>query len=94
MNLLSFVDELVKVGSFSRIIKIADQGGENSDIPSGMMSSEGVPDSIDVRPHDATTRTPKSHLPSIVESGNMGDISEAKDPLDRERYNRAYGDGR
>lgn len=89
MNLNSFVDELVKLGSVPRFFKrSADMA--NADIPGGMMSGAPVPASIRVAPDEAGTRLIGNSQPSIVSSGSLGSVSEAAKPIDQEGYNRQY----
>lgn len=104
MNMLSFADELVRVSALRPLIeKHAYAGGAEGiahdttsvDIPHSMAGSEAVPESIQVAPDEAATRLPETaHLPSIVQSGHIGGVAQAKDPIDRFRYNRAYQDRR
>ena len=85
MNRASFLDELLKLASDVNTI----------DIPQGMMSSDPVPESLPVRPADASTRRPETaHLPSVVGQGEIGGVTQAKDPIDRFKYNRLYRDRR
>lgn len=102
MNLLSFLDELVKVGSFEKIIRKhaaggdGDQGNVNTvDVPEGMMDTGASPPAININPAEANTRIPltASRKP-LVESGHLGGVSQAKDPIDQLKYNRAYRDRR
>ena len=101
MNLISFVDELVKLGAGHQLVKRAYDGLEGTgdvhmiDVPQGLMDSEGPPAAIRVAPDEAATRLPgTSHLPSHVPEGTLGGVTTAKDPIDREKYNRAYKDSR
>ena len=92
MNLGSFVDELMKVGAMDPIKKHAST---TVDVPSSMMDNGLVPESIDVRPDEAGSRLPRTgHLPPQVDGGNLGQVAQAKDPIDRQKYNRAYRDRR
>lgn len=97
----SFLDELVKVGSFGALAKLAYGGGDTSgdvntvDIPHGMVGSEPMPEVDRVAPHQASTRLPDTgYLPSAVKPGVLGNVTPPKDPIDREKYNRAYRDRR
>ncbi|MFQ5352742.1 MAG: hypothetical protein ACE5D3_06685 [Candidatus Binatia bacterium] len=94
MNLISFLDELVKLGGVRCVIKRASDVN-TVDIPSGMVDDSPVPFHIDVWPHEAATRLPKTgkHL-SSVPTGELGGVTQAKDPIDRDKYNRAYKDRR
>jgi hypothetical protein len=97
MNLISFVDELVKLGAVRPLIRklAADGDSEAVDIPQGMMSSEPVPDSDRVHPAEAATRLPATaHLEPEIETGHLGKVTEPKHPIDRDKYNRAYRDRR
>lgn len=101
MNLISFADELVKVGALRPLLEKHAYGGDAAhdtttvDIPHSMMGSGAVPESIRVAPDEAATRLPRTaHRPSIVQSGHIGEVAQAKDPIDRFKYNRAYRDRR
>jgi len=94
MMLLSFVDELVKLGAGRQLVKTGEvtQGDLNTiDIPSGMMDSESPPVAELIVPDEAATRLPRTgHLAPQVVAGELGDVTDAKDPIDRERFNRLY----
>lgn len=93
MNRASFLDELLKLAS-GRIEKRADDINQTA-IPEGLIGSGTVPDSIKVRPDDAKTRRPlTAHLPSAISPGSLGSVTQAKDPIDRFKYNRTYRDRR
>lgn len=94
MNKISFLDELVKLGCGKRLLKLAE-GSESSEIPVGMASSDPVPESIEVRPTDATSRVPlTAHLPTPIRPGALGGVTQAKTPIGRHRFNRAWRDER
>jgi len=97
MNLASFADELVKVGAAKTLVrKIASsQDVTTIDTPDGMMSASSPPPALTHRPDDASTRVPRAMktAPMIV-SGTLGPVAVAKDPIDREKYNRAYNERR
>jgi hypothetical protein len=96
MNLLSFVDELVKVGAMGCLYKRADDGEINaSEIPHGMMSPGVTPPSILLNPALAGTRLPLTAAsPISVEPGQLGALATTREPIDREKFNRAYKDRR
>lgn len=102
MNLVSFVDELVKLGAIRPLIRKFASGGdgdqgriESVDIPHGMMSPEPVPDSIYTHPAMAATRLPATgHTQGSIEPGNLGGVTEPKHPIDEDKFNRAYRDRR
>jgi hypothetical protein len=94
MNKVSFLDELVKTGCCRHLLKRANEGGsESSEIPQGMASGDPVPDSLDVHPTEAKTRLPlTAHLPSPIHPGIQGGVTQAKNPIDRFRFNRSWKD--
>jgi hypothetical protein len=96
MNKLSFLDELMKLGGAMCLVKRAEMGDVNTvDIPHGMMGSDPMPAGDRLVPDDAATRLPATaHLPSRIQGGSLGGVTQAKDPIDREKYNRAYRDRR
>jgi len=101
MNKISFLHELVKLGAATRMIKLAyggetDAGTVNTvDIPHGMVGSDPVPESIRVSPDDASTRLPdSSKTPSAIQAGRLGSVTQANEPIDRFKNNRAHRDRR
>jgi len=91
MNLVSFVDELVKLSALNPLVKHAEDGGGSASAPGGMVGSGGTPDSIDVFPGRASTRIPLTHdATTTVRPGQLGSITGAKEPIDREKFNRWY----
>lgn len=89
MNLFSFADELMKVGAMDPIIQ-KHAGGEN--MPSGLVGSDPMPAEADlIRPDEVSSRLPRtvSLKPAIV-AATLGTVSQAKDPIDRIMFNRAY----
>lgn len=99
MNMLSFVDELMKIGAMHPIIeKHAFAEGHDTttvDVPHSMMGAGPVPPSINTRPDEAGTRLPRTgRLMPQVRAGELGGVAQAKDPIDRHKYNRAYRDRR
>lgn len=96
MNLVSFVDELVKVGAMRCLYKQADDGEVNTaDVPHGMMSHDPMPASIRVDPASAATRLPNSaRSPVAVLSGLLGPIALSRNPIDREKFNRSFQERR
>lgn len=93
MNLISFVDELVKLGGVKTLIKRGSDVS-SSEIPAGMMSSAAPPPSIRVAPDEAGTRLESTHLPTTVEVGQLGPLGDNRRPIDRERFNRPYAERR
>ena len=92
MNRASFMDELLKIAS-GDIWKRAYEG--SGAVPEGLMSSDPVPPEIDVHPSRAETRLPNTaHLPSVIDEGALGDVTQAKSPIDQHKYNRVYRDRR
>jgi len=95
MNLLSFVDELMKVGATRPILEKQAFGNDHevntADIPSGMADTGSPPPNLDPKPDDVGTRLRETaHLPSTVPSGEIGGVTSPKDPIDREKFNRVY----
>jgi hypothetical protein len=94
MNLVSFLDELVKLGGAHCVVKRANLATSN-DIPQGMVDDSPVPEHIEVRPADATTRLPLTGGQlSQVQVGALGDVTEAREPIDRDKFNRTYKERR
>ncbi|MBW2691025.1 MAG: hypothetical protein JRE57_00145 [Deltaproteobacteria bacterium] len=92
MNLISFLDELIKIGGVAGVVKQADDVS-TVDIPHGMIDEDPPPDSIKVYPHEASSRLPlTAKTPSAVQTGHLGDMTQAKDPIDRNKHNRGYRD--
>lgn len=89
MNLLSFVDELVKVGAMRCLYKGAadlDMAGA----PEGLMSSAAAPPGLRVFPDEVATRVRNAHLPSIISVGQFGKVTPSSRPIDQEKYDRRY----
>lgn len=93
MNLLSFVDELVKVGAVRPMYKRA-MGGLESEPPAGMMDSGPVPPVKRLVPAEASTRIETAHLPVAIKPGSFGRVEGARHPIDQERFNRPFKDKR
>jgi hypothetical protein len=96
MNLVAFVDELVKVGAMKCLYKRADDGDVNTaDAPHGMMSHDPMPESIRLNPAQVGTRLPRTAAgPATITAGELGSVATARNPIDREKHNRAYKDRR
>ena len=93
MNIVSFVDELVKIGVAEVFVKNAETLG--AEAHHGMVGDSPVPDSLDTWPHDVRTRIPlTASTTSLVAPGLLGDVTEAKEPIDQERFNRSYREKR
>lgn len=91
MNMISFIDELVKLGAGRVLVKDA---ATTSEAPEGMVGVDSVPDSDDVWPHDVRTRLPETARGvSQIAPGELGPVSLAKEPIDQERFNRSYEGG-
>ena len=89
MNKISFLDELMKLGGVRVIVKTADD--MCSQPPAGMMSGESAPPADVQHPAEVETRLPiSSRTPGAIQPGDLGDITSAKDPIDRHKFNRAY----
>jgi len=93
MNKLAFLEELLAVCSFAPLIKRANTENVSnaSDIPTGMMDQGPTPPYDRVKPDEAATRLPAtaSVAPTII-PGQLGAVTEARWPIDRKRFNRAY----
>lgn len=73
MNLLSFVDELIKVGAMG--ISTQKEASADSDI---------TPESIEVRPDEAATRLPlTTGVKPAVLAGTLGTVGESRNPIDQ-----------
>lgn len=100
MNLVSFVDELVKISAMSVLTKHAREVDATSNVnsvepPSAIMGGGAVPMSLRVVPERASTRLPESvDVPSQIEAGSLGSVTGAKAPIDRDKFNRWYRDKR
>lgn len=92
MNLLSFVDELVKVGACRCMYKRAADM-TSGDPPAGMMDPAPAPPFKRVVPDEASTRTANAHRSLVVQpgaAGGFGSVAGTKKHLDEERFNRPY----
>lgn len=89
MNRISFLDELIKLGGARCIIKHSNE--LMSDPPGGMMETSSVAAAEPHRPSEASSRLPDvaGHGGKIV-PGSLGNITEAKDPIDEHRFNQAF----
>jgi hypothetical protein len=100
MNLVSFIDELVKLGAARSLIKRAGEADATSNVnssepPATIMGGGAVPMALRVVPEKASTRLPDSvDVPSQIVAGSLGDVSGAKYPIDRDKFNRWYRDKR
>lgn len=89
MNKISFLDELMSLGGVRVIVKTADD--MVSQAPSGMMSGESAPPADIQHPAEVTTRLPTAaRSAGAIQGGDQGDVTSAKDPIDRHKFNRAY----
>jgi hypothetical protein len=86
MNLISFVDELVKVGAVRCLIKRS--ADISMGIPDGVMNGASPPPSKTVMPDDASTRLAPTNMQSGIKPGSIGDVGLSKAPIDRDRFNR------
>ena len=56
-----------------------------------ILHNEMAPTALEVNPTDATTRLPDaSKAPSLIRPGHLGAVTPSADPIDRERFNRAW----
>jgi hypothetical protein len=89
MNKISFLDELMSLGGVRSVVKTADD--MVSQPPVGMMSGEAAPPADIQHPAEVATRLPTStRSAGVVQGGELGDVTSAKDPIDRHKFNRAY----
>lgn len=93
MNLISFVDELVKLGGVRVIVKRAADIS-SSEVPAGMMDPGQPPPSIRVAPDEAATRLLNTELPDAIQPGKLGPLASTINPIDRERFNHLYQEHR
>lgn len=89
MNLISFIDELVKIGATKCLVKRSADVAM-SDPPAGMMDPSAPPPVKRVAPDESSTRLLNNHLPSQIKPGALGPTAESTRPIDQERYNRPY----
>ena len=100
MNLVSFVDELVKIGAVRGLIKRSGEIDATSNVnsvepPAAIMGGGAVPPSLRIVPERAATRLPNSEdVPSLIIAGALGGVTGAKAPIDQDKYNRWYRDKR
>jgi hypothetical protein len=100
MNLVSFVDELVKLSALRVLTKRAGEIDATSNVnvsepPSAIMGTGVVPLAHRIVPERASTRLPETFdAPSQIIPGSLGDVSSSKAPIDRDKYNRWYRDKR
>jgi hypothetical protein len=101
MNLVSFVDELVKISAMRSLVKRASgeidaTSNVNSvEPPASIMGGGAVPPSLRIVPERAATRLPESvDIPSQIVAGSLGNVTGSKDPIDRDKFNRWYRDKR
>lgn len=89
MNIVSFADELVKVGGLRCLYKRAADI-DSGDIPAGMMDPSAAPPHHRVVPDEAATRLEGSGAGTIAPGGTLGSVAIAAHPIDRERFNRPF----
>lgn len=97
MNLISFVDELVKLGGARPLFRKFSAEGDTDavEIPHGMMGDGAAPEADRVDPSESATRLPAtSYLAPDLETGHLGKVTEPKQPIDKDRFNRAYREQR
>lgn len=100
MNLISFVDELVKISALRVLTKRAAEMDSTSNVnsvepPAAIMGGGAVPDSLRVVPERASTRLPETiDIPSQIVAGALGGVTGSRAPIDRDKFNRWYRDKR
>ena len=101
MNLVSFVDELVKISAMRVLTKHATgeidstSNVNSNEPPAAIMGSGRVPDSFRIIPERVSTRLPNTFdSPSQIVAGALGNVTSSKDPIDRDKFNRWYRDKR
>jgi len=96
MNLVSFVDELVKLSAVNAMVKRAMETETSSSMntnsaPAGMMGAGAVPYALVSIPGRASSRIGNERdVVSQIVAGAQGSVTGARDPIDRNKYNRWY----
>lgn len=94
MRLIGFVDELVKLGTVRRLLKVADVDATmTQEPPTELMGSsdEDVEPADRVSPAEAVTRLPRTgQRPKLVSKETLGGVTEPKEPVDKEKFVRPY----
>jgi len=81
MNMVSFVDELIRVGVSKALAKHASFVG--AEPHEGLVGSSAYAEDNVLVPSDVATRIPRTaSLPSSIAVGRLGEISPANDPID------------
>lgn len=87
-----FGDELEKLGAEKLLRRPMLKHAGADDAPHGLFGGNGdIPTPIEVKPDQAHTRlstTPPASTGIIA--GALGEVTGAKDPIDRQKFNRAY----
>lgn len=100
MNLVSFIDELVKLGAARSLFKTGADIHSTSNVnsvepPSSIMGGGAVPMAHRIVPEKASTRVPDTFdIPSQITPGSLGGVTGSKAPIDRDNFNRWYRDKR
>lgn len=100
MNLISFTDELIKLGAGRTLLKRASEidassSTNSAEPPAGMMGGGAIPPALRIVPERSATRLPLAvDHESQIEPGALGGVTSAKAPIDRDKFNRWYRDKR
>lgn len=106
MTTAGFLDELVKLAATGQLELEALVVGRRAPLHSvgnllratlhkrasdlRALHDEVAPTPIEVRPDDASTRSPAGQPPSLIRPGSIGAVTPAVDPIDREKFNRVW----
>jgi hypothetical protein len=85
MNPVAFLDELVKLDAMRPLVE-----KHAHSVVDGLygLANDFAPPALPLRPDDAKTRLPRTgHRPKLVPAGHLGEVTPAKDPIDRMRFN-------
>jgi len=90
MNLASFVDELIKLGTTDVMAKLAGEieatsTDASSSAPEAMMGTGATPPALRIIPKRAASRLSETYDgPSLIEPGTLGSVTSSTAPLDRD----------
>jgi hypothetical protein len=92
MNLYSFADELMKIGAMDPLM---DKHAQNESMPTGMVGSDPMPETLLLRPDEAASRVPlTATLPPAVSAGTLGRITQATSPVDNPTFESPFTERR
>lgn len=91
MRLVGFIDELVKLGVAEKLSNAFDNSNISQEPPPEMAGYDTIDPPDRLAPGEAGTRLPKtSHLPGQMKPGELGGVTDAKEQIDRGKFNRPY----